>query len=79
LLPVVGHDQRHLVHRIAARFDDLERRVDHIDRGADLFRGDLAFEAPAKAHAQLGLEAGMDQFGSAEHVTGRPSFQDASE
>ena len=53
--------------------------MDDIDRGADLFRGDLAFKAAAKAHAQLGLEAGMDQFGRAEHMTGRPRFQDAGE
>ena len=53
--------------------------MDDIDRGADLFQGDVAFEAPAKAHAQLGLAAGMDQVGSAEHLAGRLGFQDASE
>ena len=53
--------------------------MDHIDRGADLVRGDFAFEAPAEAHAQLGFEAGMNQLGRAEHVTGRPGFQDAGE
>src|ERR1700722_11768166 len=53
--------------------------MDDIDRGADLIRSDLAFEAAAEAHAQLGLEAGMDQFGRAEYMTGRPRFQDAGE
>src|SRR5436305_10452873 len=44
----------------------------------DLLQADAAFEPSAKPHAQLGLETGIDQFGGAEHMAGRPGFEDAS-
>jgi hypothetical protein len=79
LLPIVGQRHCNLLYEVAARLDDLERWVDDVDCGANPLLCDGAFKGAAKPHTKLGLKAGVDQLGSAEHVSARFSFQDARE
>src|SRR5213594_3643754 len=70
LLRVVGQGQR--TREIAARLDDLQRRMRAVHRASDLGDGELgAGEIAAEPDADLVLEAGRDEVGVAKDVTAR--------
>ena len=79
LLRVVRHRHRDLRREVAARLDDLQRRIHRVDRAAHSRHIDLAAQRLTDPQAQLRLEARPDQLVAAEHVPRRPAFQDAAE
>ncbi len=79
LLRIVCHGEGDLRGEIAAGLDDLECRIDHIDRGARRRHADLAAQRLVDPETQFGLEPRADQFVAAEHVPGSLAVQDAAE
>ncbi|MEA2759215.1 MAG: hypothetical protein QOH65_1828, partial [Methylobacteriaceae bacterium] len=52
--------------------------VDDIDRGANLFDRDVSFEIVCKADAELGFEAGVDQFARGKDMAAGHDFENAA-
>src|SRR5947209_1377710 len=53
--------------------------MNDIDRVAHLLVRHLSFERSRETDAELGLEAGLDQFISAENIPARPRLENAAE
>src|SRR5215470_5368431 len=71
LLRVVGQRQRELACEVAARLDDLQRRMTALDGARDIVDPELGADEIAVQHdADFVLEAGGDQIVVAEAMTG---------
>jgi hypothetical protein len=78
-LCIVGHGDGDLRGQVTPRLDDLQRRIDRIDRRARRRDIDLAAQCSADAQAQFRFEARPYQLIAAERVAGRHAVQDAAE
>ena len=71
LLGVVGERERDLADEVAARLDDLERRMDRADRGRDHLEGRAGRHIARELDAELVLEARANEIRIFEGVAAR--------